>query len=230
MLQTLTCDYRQTGGCTLISGALIPSVHTTNGNPWYKELCLSSLNNVTVPAAPKSPWKDKNACQIWKKLASLTSVLTLVRASCAQFIRVKWDLNTKPQQFSCGLYMELFDRDCCEIKNNTINKQLNSSNSHHCITFLLMAIKAISNCFVVVPAFRCASFITNSQDSCGECPWSKWNYDNHSFSWRKRKNDHAKLSSVLNLEKCYMYMYIQLSIQCRKIYIGQRKKSETVVF
>ena len=52
-------DQKQRGGRTLISGSLISSVHTTNGNPVYKVLCLSSLNDVTVPAAPKSPLRYK---------------------------------------------------------------------------------------------------------------------------------------------------------------------------
>lgn len=52
-------DYQQTGGWTLISGAVISSVQTTNGNPEYEVFSFWSSKNGTVPAAPKSPWQKK---------------------------------------------------------------------------------------------------------------------------------------------------------------------------
>lgn len=48
-------DQKQRAGRTLISSELTSSVHTTNENPVHKVLCLSSLDEVTVPAAPQSP-------------------------------------------------------------------------------------------------------------------------------------------------------------------------------
>lgn len=53
-------DYKETGGCTLISGPVIFSVQTTNGNPEYELFSLWSSKQEIVPAAPKSPWQKKN--------------------------------------------------------------------------------------------------------------------------------------------------------------------------
>ena len=52
VIWTLTKSKEQVG---LISSELTSSVHTTNENPVHKVLCLSSLDEVTVPAAPQSP-------------------------------------------------------------------------------------------------------------------------------------------------------------------------------
>ena len=53
-------DYKETGGCTLISGTVISSVQTAYGNPEYEVFSLRSSKPGTVPAAPKSPWQKKH--------------------------------------------------------------------------------------------------------------------------------------------------------------------------
>lgn len=52
-------DYKETGGCTLISGTVISSVQMTYGNPEYDVFSLWSSKKGIVPAAPKSPWQKK---------------------------------------------------------------------------------------------------------------------------------------------------------------------------